>query len=44
LREGLRQRLLASDMKEDSLVWKRAWSHHWSRLVADAWKLPVEGA
>ncbi|HJW73205.1 MAG TPA: hypothetical protein VJ486_10285 [Geothrix sp.] len=44
LREGLRQRLLASDMKEEGLVWKRAWSHHWSRLVADAWNLPVEGA
>lgn len=44
LREGLRQRLLASDMKEGSLVWKRAWSHHWSRLVASAWNLPLEGA
>jgi len=40
----LRQRLLASDMKEGSAVWKRAWNHHWSRLVAQAWELPLEGA
>ena len=44
LRSELRQRLLASDMQEDSLVWKRAWNHHWARLVAQAWGLPLEGA
>jgi hypothetical protein len=44
LREDLRQRLEAADMKEGSLVWKRAWSHHWARLVAAAWALPLEGA
>ena len=44
LYEELRQRLLASDMTEGGLVWKRAWSHHWSRLVAAAWNLPLEGA
>jgi len=44
LRGELRQRLEASDMKEGSLVWKRAWSHHWARLVAAAWQLPLEGA
>jgi hypothetical protein len=44
MREALRQRLAASDMKEGSLVWKRAWSHHWSRLVAEAWALPLAGA
>jgi hypothetical protein len=43
LRKDLRQRLEASDMKEGSLVWKRAWSHHWARLVATAWALPLEG-
>jgi hypothetical protein len=31
-------------MKEGSLVWKRAWNHHWARLVAAAWDLPLEGA
>lgn len=44
LRGELRQRLEASDMKEGSLVWKRAWAHHWARLVAAAWDLPLEGA
>ena len=44
LRSDLRQRLEASDMKEGSLVWKRAWNHHWARLVASAWNLPLEGA
>ncbi|WLT33047.1 hypothetical protein [Geothrix sp. PMB-07] len=44
LRAELRQRLLAADMKEGGLVWKRAWSHHWGRLVAAAWALPLEGA
>jgi hypothetical protein len=44
LRADLRRRLEASDMKEGSLVWKRAWNHHWARLVAQAWTLPLEGA
>ena len=44
LRAELHQRLLASDMKEGSLVWKRAWNHHWARAVASAWNLPLEGA
>jgi len=44
LRADLRRRLEASDMKEGSLVWKRAWNHHWARLVAASWTLPLEGA
>ena len=44
LRTELRQRLEAADMKEGSLVWKRAWSHHWARLIAEAWHLPLEGS
>lgn len=44
LRRDLAQRLEASDMKEGSLVWKRAWSHHWARRVGAAWNLPPEGA
>lgn len=44
LRTDLRQRLEASEMKEGSLVWRRAWTHHWARLVALAWALPLEGA
>jgi hypothetical protein len=44
LRADLRQRLSAAGMKEGGLVWKRAWNHHWARLVAAAWALPLEGA
>lgn len=44
LRGELHQRLEASDMKPGSLVWKRAWNHHWARLVASAWNLPLGGA
>ena len=44
LRGELHQRLEASDMKPGSLVWKRAWNHHWARLVASAWSLPLGGA
>jgi len=44
LRAELTQRLEASDMKPGGLVWKRAWNHHWARLVAAAWDLPLEGA
>lgn len=44
LRSDLRQRLQAADMTEGSLVWKRAWNHHWARLVASAWNLPLGGA
>ena len=44
LRAELHHRLEAADMKEGSLVWKRAWNHHWTRLVAAAWALPLEGA
>ena len=44
LRAELRQRLAAADMKEGSLVWKRAWSHHWALRIAAAWDLPLEGA
>lgn len=43
LKVGLRLRLQAADMKEGSLVWTRAWAHHWARLVAQAWGLPLEG-
>lgn len=44
LRGELHQRLEASDMKPGSLVWKRAWNHHWARLVASEWNLPLGGA
>jgi hypothetical protein len=36
----LRERLAASKLQEDTFVWKRAWDHHWSRLVCEAWGIP----
>ena len=42
MRASLRQRLLEADIAEDGLVWKRAWSHHWGKMVAEAWGLPSE--
>ena len=38
----LRARLLEARIPEDGLVWRRAWSHHWGRMVAEAWGLPGE--
>jgi hypothetical protein len=38
---GLRQRLLESKLQEGSFVWKRAWEHHWARLVCEAWRIPA---
>jgi hypothetical protein len=40
LREELRARLAEAKLEEGTLVWKRAWDHHWSKLVKDAWRIP----
>ncbi|MBS1765826.1 MAG: hypothetical protein JST05_00265 [Acidobacteria bacterium] len=40
LRASLRERLLDAKIAEDGLVWRRAWSHHWGKMVAEAWGLP----
>ncbi len=37
LREELTARLAEAKLQEGTLVWKRAWDHHWSRTVCDAW-------
>lgn len=37
LKETLMARLAESKLQEGTLVWKRAWDHHWSRAVCDAW-------
>ena len=42
LKSGLRERLSAAEMKEGTLLWTRAWNHHWARLVAQAWNLSLE--
>jgi hypothetical protein len=37
----LRTRLAESKLEEGSFVWKRAWEHHWKRLVCEAWGIPL---
>ena len=41
LGKELRQHLEEAKLQEDTLVWKRAWGHHWSRIVCEAWEIPV---
>ena len=40
MREALRQRLLEARLEPDSLVWRRAWGHHWGKMVLEAWGIP----
>lgn len=44
-REGmeaqLRERLAEAGILEGGPVWKRAWDHHWIRLVCEAWGVAV---
>jgi len=40
LRQALASRLLEADLAEGTLVWRRAWDHHWSRIVCEAWAIP----
>lgn len=42
LRSELKTRLLDARIPEDGLVWRRAWIHHWGKMVAEAWGLPSE--
>ncbi len=42
MKAALQDRLRASDMKEGTLLWTRAWNHHWARVVARAWDLSLE--
>ena len=42
LKAELKARLLDARIPEDGLVWRRAWSHHWGKMVAEAWGLPSE--
>jgi hypothetical protein len=39
LREALTTRL-AESMEQGTLVWKRAWDHHWSRIVCETCRIP----
>lgn len=40
LEATLRQRLEEARLVPDTLVWKRAWNHHWGKMVCDAWGIP----
>ncbi|BDU76778.1 hypothetical protein [Mesoterricola sediminis] len=37
LKAELEARLAEARLEPGSLVWTRAWDHHWGRLVRDAW-------
>ena len=37
LREALAARLAEAKLQEGTLVWKRAWDHHWNRVICDTW-------
>lgn len=37
LKGELSARLVASQIPEGSLIWKRAWEHHWNRMICEAW-------
>lgn len=41
LREALAARLQEANLEAGTLVWKRAWEHHWSRITCEAWGIPV---
>ncbi len=41
LREGLEARLREAGIEEGSLVWRRAWDHHWTKALAEALGLKV---
>ncbi len=40
LRAVLVARLTEARLVEGTLVWRRAWDHHWSRMVCEAWGIP----
>ena len=40
IRQELEARLAEAQLKVDSLVWKRAFQHHWELRVAEAWGIP----
>jgi hypothetical protein len=41
LRDQLAARLAESRLEEGTLVWRRAWDHHWSRIVCETWGIPL---
>jgi hypothetical protein len=41
LRVALAGRLAEAKLQEGTLVWKRAWDHHWGRIVCETWGIPL---
>jgi hypothetical protein len=41
LRQALAGRLTESKLEPGTLVWKRAWSHHWGRILGETWGIPL---
>jgi hypothetical protein len=41
LRAALVARLADSKLQEGTLVWRRAWEHHWSRVLCETWGIPA---
>jgi hypothetical protein len=41
LREALAARLAESKLAEGTLVYRRAWDHHWGKNVCEAWGIPL---
>jgi len=41
LRKELEERLAGAQLKPDSLVWKRAFRHHWELRIAEAFGIPT---
>lgn len=40
LREALRLRLREARLEPEGLVWRRAWNHHWGKMVLEVWGVP----
>lgn len=43
LAQDLETRLKEAQIQPGSIVWKRAWEHHWRLAVCEAWGLPGQG-
>lgn len=41
LEAELAGRLREGGLTEDSVVWRRAWTHHWAQAVCEAWGIPA---
>lgn len=41
LRENLKARLVDSKLIEGTIIWRRAWDHHWMRIVCEALGIPL---